>query len=361
LVQLTDRLDWTELEEVVESIRRSKLKSAAGRPPHLRALIGAVIFRATRRMTYRDTEDQIRHYGPARYLCGLTETDWTPDANTIQDFEELLGEDGTKRLNEYVVKEAVDEGLADPKVVVADTTAQEASVPYPNEMGLMATFMTAVSAASTKVGTALRGFLQKAAGLFDRAKRKVREYRLFAKTRTKEAKDRMVATMASVVEVVRRRLEQAMVAAEAQKQRLTRHGRVAWAKLARLGDTMKRLLPQIRYWLKTGRVAANKIISVHIPELYSVVRGKVGKAVEFGRNWGITRLRGGFLLATVARDRRELVDQRFAVQAVQDHARLFGKVPVRYAYASARRTSRPSRPRACARWDWPPWAVLSGP
>jgi hypothetical protein len=27
-----------------------------GRPPHLRALIGAVVFRALRKMTYRDTE-----------------------------------------------------------------------------------------------------------------------------------------------------------------------------------------------------------------------------------------------------------------------------------------------------------------
>ena len=46
-------------------------------------MTGAVLFRATRRMTYRVTEDQIRHYAPARYLCGLTETEWTPDANTM--------------------------------------------------------------------------------------------------------------------------------------------------------------------------------------------------------------------------------------------------------------------------------------
>jgi len=38
LVWLTDRLDWTELEELVERIRRRKLTSPAGRPPHLRAL-----------------------------------------------------------------------------------------------------------------------------------------------------------------------------------------------------------------------------------------------------------------------------------------------------------------------------------
>lgn len=59
LVRLTEELDWTALEELVEAIRRAKLKNAAGRPPHLRALIGAVVLRATRRMTYRETEDQL--------------------------------------------------------------------------------------------------------------------------------------------------------------------------------------------------------------------------------------------------------------------------------------------------------------
>src|SRR5258708_5972123 len=112
LVVMTDEIDWTELEELIESIRMAKLKSPAGRPPRLRALAGALVFRATRKMTYRETEDQIRYYAPARYLCALTETDWGPDANTIQDFEQLLGEDGVRRINEYVVKWAVEEKVA---------------------------------------------------------------------------------------------------------------------------------------------------------------------------------------------------------------------------------------------------------
>jgi hypothetical protein len=95
---------------------------------------------------------------------------------------------------------------------------------------------------------------------------------------------------------------------------------------------MKRLLPQIRSWLKTGVVVPGKIISVHIPELYSIVRGKVGKAVEFGLNWGITRLKGGFLLARRALDRKELVDAKFAVQAVKDHVTRFGRAPRAFAY-----------------------------
>ena len=52
----------------MSAITRRQLELFAGRKPHLRALIGAVILMATRRMTYREAEDQIRHYGPTRYL-----------------------------------------------------------------------------------------------------------------------------------------------------------------------------------------------------------------------------------------------------------------------------------------------------
>lgn len=332
LVQMTEEVDWTELEAVIQKIRLSKLKSEAGRPPHLRAWAGTLAFRATRKMTYRETEDQIRHYAPARYLCGLTESEWTPDANTIQDFEQLLGEDGIGRINEYVVKWAVEEKLADATVIVADTTAQEGAIPYPNEMGLMATFVTAVVAASKKAGRALKGFLGRVGGLVKAAKQKVREYRLFSKEKTKAVKNKMVAAMAALVEAIRKQLGRAMKRASAQKQRLRRYGKVAWAKLERLQQTMGTLVPQIRYWLKTGWVAANKIVSLQMPELYAIVRGKVGKAVEFGLNWGITRLRGGFLLATLAKDKRELQDSKFAVRAVKDHIARFGKAPRAYAY-----------------------------
>ena len=95
---------------------------------------------------------------------------------------------------------------------------------------------------------------------------------------------------------------------------------------------MEKLIPQIRYWLRTGFVAKDKIVSLHMPELYSIVRGKIGKTVEFGLNWGFTRLKGGFLLARVATDRRELHDQRFAVKAVEDHIARTGKAPSAFAY-----------------------------
>ena len=61
LVQAADSLDWEELQRIAQEIRCAKLKNAAGRPPHLRATLGAVLFMALRKRPYRETEDVIRY------------------------------------------------------------------------------------------------------------------------------------------------------------------------------------------------------------------------------------------------------------------------------------------------------------
>jgi hypothetical protein len=119
---------------------------------------------------YREVEEQIRYYAPARYLCGLTETNWTPDFTTIQDFAQLMGEDGVKLINEGVVEQAFKLGLADAKVVVADLTAQEAAIPYPNEMGLLGGFVRSLEVAAGKAGQIFKKFLAVAGSKFKAAK-----------------------------------------------------------------------------------------------------------------------------------------------------------------------------------------------
>lgn len=327
LVRLADLLDWDELLEKAERVRARRVKNRAGRPPHLRALLGAMLLRATKKMTFRDAEDQIRYYAPARYLCGLTESDWTPDHDTIHDFIQLMGEEGTVLINEYVVKLAVAKKLADPSVVVGDTTAQEAAIPHPSEIRLMAAFLNAVAAASSRAGNAVKSFVASARPMFEKARRKIRKYHLFAKT--KEVRDQLITQVARAVSCVNGGLEKALRASATPRSGLVR---AAQRKAAKLQQTMSKLLPQIRYWLRTGRVARNKIINLQVPEVHSIVRGKSGKPVEFGLKWGFARLRGGYLLAKRGSHKTEVEDKRYVVTAVDEVIRVFGKPPERYAY-----------------------------
>ncbi|MDC0980254.1 hypothetical protein OAQ84_00815 [Bdellovibrionales bacterium] len=46
-----------------------------------------------------------------------------------------------------------------------------------------------------------------------------------------------------------------------------------------------RLQDQIDYWLRTGKVAQGKIISLWKWTPQAISKGKVGRTVEFGRKW----------------------------------------------------------------------------
>src|SRR5713226_7186246 len=140
-------------------------------------------------------------------MCGLTEREWTRDFTTIQDFTELMGEEGIRLINEYAVELSVEQKLADPKLMVADTTAQEAAIPWPNEMGLMASFLSSVAAASKKAGTALKHFARKMADKFKGGRENVRKYRLFAKT--KKARVQVMEKMAKLVSELQKQLGRA--------------------------------------------------------------------------------------------------------------------------------------------------------
>ena len=54
--------------------------------------------------------------------------------------------------------------------------------------------------------------------------------------------------------------------------------------------------------------------------------------MEFGLRWGITRLKGGFVLGKLAKKRGDVLDSSFALEAVQDLKEKYGKVPKAYAY-----------------------------
>jgi hypothetical protein len=68
-------------------------------------------------------------------------------------------------------------------------------------------------------------------GKFRAAKEKLRKYRLFAKSKTKAAKNRMVAQMTRIIEGINQNLGKAIAATSAQGRKLRGHAVVAQRKL----------------------------------------------------------------------------------------------------------------------------------
>ena len=69
----------------------------------------------------------------------------------------------------------------------------------------------------------------------------------------------------------------------------------ARSRLMAMHEVIKPLMSQIVHWISTGKVAANKIVHVGIPQARAIVRNKAGKKTGFGLAYLISRLGGGYL------------------------------------------------------------------
>ena len=152
LLLLTDIVPWPDLIDTAVNVRASRVKGFSGPPPHYRELLGAVALMSVRSITYRQAEDLIAHYAPARYLCNLMDSTWQPDHITIFEFTQMLGPEGMDAINKQILLHAKTIGILDSSSLMSDTTAQEALIPYPNEVGLMKRFTDLVARNLKKVG-----------------------------------------------------------------------------------------------------------------------------------------------------------------------------------------------------------------
>jgi hypothetical protein len=138
------------LIEKAMKIRKGKIHAPTGPEPHYRELLGAVALMASKNITYRDAEDLIAHYAPAKYLCNMMDTEWRLDHVTIFEFTKMLGEEVVNALNAGVLKTAVAEGIADPSRLMSDTTAQKAKIPSRCAKSALSTGATIGNSRSSK-------------------------------------------------------------------------------------------------------------------------------------------------------------------------------------------------------------------
>ena len=323
LVRLTALIRWRDLINIAVKAREQSRKRLSGSEPRYRQLLGAVVLMAVRGCNYRDAEDLISYYAPARHLCDLMGSNIRLDHVTIFEFTQMLGEGGMESINKVILQHAVVNGLCDPTHLMSDTTAQEARIPYPTEAGLMNRFMSVVGRTVGRLRGKFDGLKKAVSNASSKVKGLLRNAHLFAKGR--EQKQKIERKMYHTVKEIQKKMAAAIASGASVKGR-------AGEELQRVNQVMGRLLPQIKHFFDTGFVAAKKIIHLKMPEVYSIVRGKAGKTVEFGLKWGISRVGGGFVQGFLLAGRRHGADTAFCKQSIRLHQATFGSAPEVFGY-----------------------------
>jgi hypothetical protein len=336
LVALTAILAWEELIEIAKARRSAVLKMPhVGRRPHLREMLGVLVLRAIKSCTLQEAMDLARHYGPARILCGFIDENGKdsgmgPDFRTISDFEIMMGSEGLRQFNIVVLRAAAALGFADIKGLCADTTAQEAAIPYPTEVGLMRSFVRSITNGFKGLIGIKKDVQEEVQQLGDKIAKNVRKYRLFAKTsEEKRALGQKILKSVSKLHAIASQVAESI---KDKKENIKAKSRRFSNRLPELLKTFSKLKPQIEFFLKNGRPCKNKIISLDQPEARSIPRGKDGKETEFGFKWIVNRIRKGYILLTDNVNLGNANEFDCSVTAVKEHIAIFGKPPKDFGY-----------------------------
>ncbi len=266
----------------------------------------------------RQMEKYLSESVVARRFLDLTETTQmhVRDHSNIARAEAALGAAGKAAVNALLLHKAKALNFTSGAVLSSDTTVQEPALGYPNEPGILKGWAERLARSFKKLqarGVAgARAGLEKTKEIF----RQVKQHHLWAKTKAekKEWLTQLVATSEALLKQTQAVLQQVSTRCGQAKQK-------AVAKLQDMVAVGRRLLPQIKHWLQTGKVAAGKIIHVGLKEARAIVKGK--RQVKFGFKWRINRLQGGYVFGR--RVAAQSDENRQPAGALQDYREVFGK------------------------------------
>lgn len=325
LITLCQSIDWESLMERAIPILYDEqgISKEAGRPLDLRAHLGAYILQTTYGWTDRWAEEMLRFYVPARIFCGYHESEGGLDHTSIEDFRNRFGEKGARLITADMLKIARRFGLTEPDDVDMDTTVMEAGITHPTEMKLMNHLMRRLKAISGKLKIISGRGIAGVKALSSEFKKVMTQYRFFAKDM--KTKTQMIEKAKALSEKGLEKLSQLMPGGKVFDKLQKRFQE----EILRFNTLGPQLMDQIGYWLRTGKVAQDKIISFWKLSPRAISKGKIGRTVEFGRKWIINCYPGGYVLV-FAPENVKIADQHCVIESLSLHHTVFDTAPKTY-------------------------------
>lgn len=322
LLQLKRALPWDALSEVMERHWRQAGKNTDGRPGlpwDVTLYVPLVVLMLVKHLNAREMEAYVSENVVARLFIGCQDTPRPQirDHSNIARAYTALGKDGVEEVNALILHVAQNRGFADASILSSDTTAQELPIGYPNEPGILRGWAQRCGRALAKLKTRAGLGVETTLAQVQTILRTVKEHHLFAKGKQEKRQvlTRLLTEVGQLIVHTRpmvRRLGQS-------RDRVTQR---AVATLGAMHEVAKRLIPQIVQWITTGVVAKGKIVHAGVTQARALVRHKVGKAVEFGLPYLLSRLGGGYIFGTMLRGGVD--ESKMPLQALAGYRVIFG-------------------------------------
>jgi IS5 family transposase len=230
-------------------------------------------------------------------FCRINLGEPIPHPSTLEKLTTRCGPETVKQLNQTLLAKGYAAKVIRTNKVRVDTTVVPANVTYPTDAGLLADAISRIAILVARIhatGAAPRTRIR------DRrraARRRARAISARLKRRTDEAKAAVQRTIGALADLAERTVAEATaVLANNTRRTPRRHRDTASRRPRALADQMATplarattVVEQTRTRL-TGKTppGASRLVSSHDPDARPIVKGRLGKPVEFGFKGEVT-------------------------------------------------------------------------
>jgi IS5 family transposase len=204
-----------------------------------------------------------------------------------------------------LVKRLLKSGSIKPRRIRIDSTTLEAHISYPNDVGIIHQAVRTLTRTAASLG-------QKITNHIRASKRAVFSWSQTAKANPKERKEKGRKILKHVAKLVAQTVEQGREALQTLRGSAAEHLGKLKRRFAEQIELAQTVVSQTEQKLQGKQSIAERIVSFHDPEARPIRKGKLTKAVEFGRTLQLIQDRSGVILHYEVRkgnpsDRTELL------------------------------------------------------
>jgi transposase, IS5 family len=236
-------------------------------------------------LSYEEVEREVRERLPWRYFCHLSLMDPVPDATTLIKLNQRFGQDRISDLNKHLVKQLMKSRSIKPRRIRIDSTTLEAHISYPNDVGVIHQAIKTLTRTAGSLG-------QKITSHVRATKRALFSWSQSAKGNPKERKKKGRKILNKVAKLAKHTLEESRQAFRSVSDQPAKP-KQRFLEQIELAQT---ILSQTEQKLQENKSIPERIVSFYDSEARPIRKGKLNKAVEFGRTLQLVQDRSGVIV-----------------------------------------------------------------
>ena len=324
LIKLGQTIPWEKISEIVipDLEKTTKGMFFVGRKLKLRVHLAVYILQKIYDKTDRQIEWEIKDNGSYQLFCGagILRKFSVPDHTNISKFRSRLSPETQRSLANHIVVMATKLGFADAIAMDIDSTIQEANMSYPSDVSIMKKMVIKAARIWQCLKEGISDF-----GDFEtevevgKIKGLAKHYHLRAKTVSEKSKAISKLYRAYYWEIMG--VIHHFTFLGSLKFELPH-----WIQrdIDHVVENFEKFSRDVASYICYGKREKGKIFSLHLKEVDCFNKGRLGKPLQYGRNFQLGRISGNFMIAGKS-DTVRMEDRANLKTMVEEHRKLFGE------------------------------------